>query len=191
MTGQTSRSRVGIYVFGVVSVCIVGVLAYFFVFNIQAEDSAQQNLPPEPEPYVVPPLAGEQYIHDTLRFRLQLPDGFSAREMQGTDGVGTTIILEDAEANGIQIATQPFDEDLRVLTKERVQSDIPDMQIIEPQPVDIGTSHIGLAFKSDNPAFSGASREVWFVFNGTLYQISTYERLDSLLKTMFQTWEFF
>ncbi len=43
---------------------------------------------------------------------------------------------------------------------------------------------------SDNPAFAGASREVWFVFNTNLYQISTYTEFDELLKGLFGTWQF-
>jgi len=65
------------------------------------------------------------------------------------------------------------------------------MQVTGVQPVEIGDDYTGVAFRSDNPAFGGASREVWFVFHGNLYQISTYEHLDSLLQTMFSTWKFF
>jgi len=190
MAENTSRDTRSVHaIIVILALLILGGVSYFIFVSQSVPDTVDDES--VVQPYIVPPLGGEQYVNDTLRFRLELPEGFSPREMQGTDGVGATIVLEDAEANGIQIATRPFDEDLRVLSVERVQSDIPDMQIIEPQPVEIGESHTGLAFKSDNEAFSGASREVWFVFNGTLYQISTYERLDNLLKTMFQTWEFF
>ena len=152
--------------------------------------------PEAQEPYMVP-LLGETYTNDTYHFSLTLPEGFEARSMK--QEVGETIVFENGSGDGIQIIITPFDEDLHVLTKERVQADVPGMQITDAQPVEIGDPstgsgqvyYQGLAFKSDNPAFDGASREVWFVFRGNLYQISTYERLDELLKKMFSTWKFF
>lgn len=45
-------------------------------------------------------------------------------------------------------------------------------------------------FQSDNPAFDGASREVWFVYNDYLYQISAYAEFDEFLKELFGTWQF-
>ena len=93
-----------------------------------------------------------------------------------------------SKRQGFQIFISPVDEDI-VFTKERILQDIPDITVKDPQPVNIGTTGQGIAFLSDNETF-GSSREVWFTFNGYLYQISTYESLDNLLQTMFQTWEF-
>lgn len=137
----------------------------------------------EREPFVVPPM-GEQYTNETYGFSATLPQGFAAREMEGM------VILENQTGEGIQIAITPTDEDIPSLSAERIQVDIPDMAVREPQIVEIGESRTGLAFKSDNEAFNGASREVWFVFRGNLYQISTYEYLDPLLQAIFQTWQF-
>jgi len=161
----------------------------FFITNSAAPEAKL-------EPDVVP-LLSKEYTNDTYHFSLTLPEGFEARSMK--QEVGETIVFENGSGDGIQIIITPFDEDLHVLTKERVQADVPGMQITDAQPVEIGDPstgsgqvyYQGLAFKSDNPAFDGASREVWFVFRGNLYQISTYERLDELLKKMFSTWKFF
>ena len=98
---------------------------------------------------------------------------------------------QGGRSDGVQIIVSPFSEDLHALTQDRIHQDVPDMKISEPQPVEIGANYTGLAFKSDNDAFNGASREVWFVLRGNLYQISTYDRLDPLLKKIFATWKFF
>jgi hypothetical protein len=90
----------------------------------------------------------------------------------------------------VQIIVSPFNEDLHALTQDRIHQDVPDMTISDSQPIQIGENYTGLAFKSDNEAFGGASREVWFAFRGNLYQISTYDRLDPLLKKIFATWKF-
>jgi hypothetical protein len=132
------------------------------------------------------------YSNDQYQFSLSMPDNFTARELVADDSGSKTILLESADhADGVQIIVSPFSEDLHALTADRIHQDVPDMKISEPQPVEIGANYTGLAFKSDNDAFGGASREVWLVFRGNLYQISTYDRLDPLLKKIFATWKFF
>ncbi len=136
-------------------------------------------------------LLTKPYQNDQLKFSLSIPGNFEARQL-ADDGLGaTTILLESTDrADGVQIIVSPFDEDLHELTAERIKLDVPGLAISDPQPVEIGENYKGLAFKSNNEAFDGASREVWFVFRGNLYQISTYDRLDPLLKKIFSTWKF-
>lgn len=143
------------------------------------------------EPYAAPELA-KSYRSDAYGFLLRMPEDFSAQEMPHTDDGGSTIVLQNEKGEGVQILISPFDEDEGsfTLNEERIRADIPDMAITDAQPVEVGPQYTGLAFRSDNEAFSGASREVWFVFKGNLYQISTYERLDPLLRAIFSTWHF-
>jgi len=140
-------------------------------------------------PYMVPPLT-QDYKNTDYNFELNMPADFKAAESPPDENGARTITLQDSTDNGIQIAVTPFDEDITNLTEDRIHQDQPDLTITDPQPVQIGESDTGLAFKSDNQAFDGASREVWFVFRGNLYQISTYDRLDPLLKSIFTTWKF-
>lgn len=157
-------------------------------------EAQKVDVPKVPEEYELPSF-GDTYINNQYRFSLALPEGFVAREMKGADVV--TVVLEEQAPSsemgpaGIQITITPLEEDILHLTKERIQTDIPDMQIEEVQPVEIGDGRSGIAFKSDVPAFGGESREVWFVFDSNLYQISTYARFDALLQTLFTTWKFF
>ncbi len=133
----------------------------------------------------------QPYSNEQFNFSLSMPGNFEARQLAEDGSGATTILFESTDrADGVQIIVSPFDEDLRELTAERIQQDVPDLVISDPQPVEIGENYKGLAFKSDNEAFDGASREVWFVFRGNLYQISTYERLDTLLQKIFSTWKF-
>lgn len=138
-------------------------------------------------PYAVPPLT-QEYTNDEYRFSMNIPADFAKRDLPLDDG--TTLIFEDTSGHGLQILITPFD-DIRELTEDRVREDLPDLMMTDVQPVEIGSDYRGLAFKSDNDAFGGASREVWFVFRGNLYQISTYEKMDGLLKAVFATWKFY
>ncbi len=142
------------------------------------------------EPFVVPPLKNE-YRNQQFGFSLSLPEGFRAGELPVDENGAHTILLQNPQGQGIQILITPYPDDIRVLTADMIRHDIPDMKISDVQPVEIGPDHRGVAFKSDNEAFGGDSREVWFIFRGNLYQISTYAHLDNLLQTLFGTWQFF
>src|SRR3989344_1245770 len=172
-----NKGRIIIITIGAIAIIGGGYYLYSLFFIPSSQDSAEQE-------FVLSPMR-EEYRNEQYGFSLTMPEGFTAREVEDS------IVLEDSSANGIQIMITPIDEDIPALTVERIKADIPDMQISDEQVVEVGSSRTGLAFRSDNEAFGGASREVWFVFRGNLYQISTYDRLDPLLQAIFQTWQFF
>ena len=141
----------------------------------------------------------KQYVSEAYRFSVSIPEDFNAQDLPlGEDGAHT-IVLQNAKGDGIQILVTPYPSDIKTLTADDVRASIPDMKVTDEQVVNIGSDYQGVAFKTDNDAFGGASREVWFYYprftpsglEGQLYQISTYARLDSLLKQMFATWKFF
>lgn len=134
---------------------------------------------------------GPAYTNSTFRFSLRMPADFRASELPPDDSGAHTILLQNGAGQGIQILVTPYQSDPHVITADDVRASIPDMKVAEEQPVQIGSDYTGVAFRSDNDAFGGDSREVWFVFRKNLYQISTYGRLDPLLKEMFATWQFF
>lgn len=134
------------------------------------------------------------FEHTQLRFSFRFPSDMTLSTLPNlVEGVpaGEVILVQNSNAGrGFQITISPFDEPGNILTKERIQADVPDLKIIDPKPLLIGESGQGLAFLSDNDQFGGNSREVWFVFNGNLYQISTYAHLDPILQSVFATWTF-
>lgn len=146
------------------------------------------------------PALGPTYINKRFSFSVQMPQGFRAQELPGTDadGGGQIVTLQNAKGDGVQILITKYPEDLHELTGNDVRAAIPDMRVVQDQVVEIGDDYRGVAFMSDNEAFGGASREVWFVYpecsrgvcQPYLFQISTYARLDPLLKSMFSTWKF-
>ncbi len=139
-------------------------------------------------PYTGAPLEAN-YENKAFNFSLRMPEGFSAQELRADDTGAATVVLQNPQGEGIQIRIVPFD-DVKNLSAEMIREQIPDMQITDVEEVTIGPEHTGVAFISNNEAFEGSSREVWFVFRGNLYQISTYARLDTLLKAMFASWRF-
>lgn len=131
----------------------------------------------------------KEFIHETHNFSFLYPGNLSVGRFD--EGDGETIVIQNAEERvGFQIYITSVGEEI-IMTRERIQEDLPDLEVRDPRPVQLGEqSGQGLAFLSDNESYGGSSREVWFTFNGYLYQISTYASLDPLLQQVLNSWEF-
>lgn len=184
-----------IYAIGsALGVVILGLLVWWAIAAMPKEFSLGEVEPSvasfeSGESYQGAPLSAD-YKNETFRFSLDTPEGFTAGELPPDESGGTAIVLQNEKGEGIQIYIVPGSEQ-NVLTAEDIRASIPDMEVSSPEVVEIGNQYKGVAFLSDNSAFGGASREVWFYYKGNLYQISTYLRLDALLKAMFLTWRFY
>jgi hypothetical protein len=133
----------------------------------------------------------ESYQHPSLGFSFKHPSNFVVSTIPDTSGAEAVVVVNPETGIGVQILISSFDAGEINITPKMIQENIPDLKISEPQQVVIGDgTRSGVAFKSDSSNFGGASREVWFVYNGRLYQISTYAELDGFLQGLFATWEF-
>ncbi len=115
---------------------------------------------------------------------------FNVQEPPST-GEGKIIVLQDAKGNGIQILITPYSSDTKVLTADDVCASIPDMKVTDDQVVEVGNNYKGVAFKSNNDAFGGASREVGFVFLWKPVSNFHLRASGPPLQSMFSTWRFF
>ena len=131
----------------------------------------------------------ETYKNAKYRFSFKYPSDYAVTILpdEGTGGDIVLIQKKDGKS-GVQIAVSPFDEPNAVLTPNRVEQEA-GITVESPQDVLIGAHGKGLAFIGRGTDF-GTSREVWFVFGTTLYQMSTYIELDELLKNVLGTWQF-
>jgi hypothetical protein len=141
-------------------------------------------------PVVESGTLSQTYTNAKHRFSFKYPDGYTVREV-ATEGADTILIENDSTHQGIQIYMTAYTDADTTITADRVRREVPEMEVSNPQPLNIGAgTGVGLAFEGNNQAFGGASREVWFIFGGTLYQISTYPEYDALLRAIFGTWTF-
>ena len=132
----------------------------------------------------------ETYLQPDYNFSFKYPKDFMVSQMPDGSG-GEVVLVQNILKNiGIQILITENDEPDSDITEAVINESITDLKISEPQEVLIGLNRKGLAFKSDNSAFGGASREVWFIYGGNIYQISTYAEFDGFLQGLFGTWEF-
>ncbi len=133
----------------------------------------------------------QTYTHTKYNFSFLYPETYSATTFFDEAVQADVVLVQEAEKGvGFQIQITPFDVDVPVLTAERVKRDLPSMTISDVQEIDLGEYGKGIAFMSNNENFGGSSREIWFVWKGYLYQISTYKYLDSILQAIMNTWEF-
>lgn len=131
----------------------------------------------------------KKYLHEERGFSFLFDGDLSITTLPDLDG--EIILLRDSE-NGreFQIYATYFDEE-GPITVARIQQDLPDLMIEDPQAVKIGPQkqQDALIFIGEDETF-GRTREVWFVGGGQLFQVITKEGNDDLVGPILETWEF-
>ena len=161
--------------------------------------SATSTAPPKIFPETIPEAEQKTldlprtFSHPLYKFSFNYPAGFTANILPSTEAGGETIVVQNQSKNaGFQIHLEPYDDSDTEITAERLARDIPEMKIKEPQEVVIGSYEDqmlvgrGLAWIASDTG----TREVWFIFSGTLYQITAPMENDALLKRVLGTWQF-
>lgn len=148
------------------------------------------------------PRTHETYVHENPDFLLDYPQELEVEEYVEEDGVKTVVFAhpgneaarEVTDKSGFQIFITPY-EDKNNLTRERILEDLPEAVIEEPLVVIVNPSAPeaerieGLTFWSASPDI-GRTKELWFVRDGFLYEITTYAHLDEWLGKIMDSWRF-
>lgn len=137
-------------------------------------------------PFTSPVVDGMRiYRSPLLRFEVTYPEDLQVREYGKANT--STITFEDASGRrGFQVFVVPYAE--ATVSDKRFKMDEPSGVMKEPTQVVIGGIS-ATAFWSTNMVF-GEAREVWFINDGFLYEVTTYKELDSWLAGIMQTWKF-
>jgi hypothetical protein len=130
----------------------------------------------------------QTYSNSKYNFSFKYPKGFTVANFQEGEYGETILIRKHGAKDAFQIFISPFDEP-GSLTKERILKDVPDMVIENAENRILKNGAPGLIFFSQEPSL-GRTREVWFIHNGYLYQVSTYVELDRWLANILSTWRF-
>lgn len=153
----------------------------------------------------------ERYDDPTYGFHFEYPKGLNVSSF--SEDAGDTILVQgqiattgetssndqnsSSQTAGFQIFVSPFDEPIDPaksgtgpITKERILQDIPDMKIIDEQTVMLerDKSIPALIFFSESE--TGKNREVWFVHDSYLYQITASQGFDQTLSQIMATFSF-
>ncbi len=104
-------------------------------------------------------------------------------------GGAMTIVQENAEkVRGLQIFVMPYEGE--VITDERFLMDVPSGVRYNINYTTIGKLGVPVVtFNSFDP-FLGDTREVWFIRNGYLYEVTTFKGMGDWFGPIMQTWRF-
>jgi hypothetical protein len=140
----------------------------------------------QPAARVVPP-GFREYRNTTYHFSLLYPDSLSVQEYKekGT-ALTVTFRANDASGEGFQVFIVPYGA--QSISNARFKQDIPSGVIDQQTPLMLDGKPATMFFSTN--AAMGATREVWFINHGFLYEVTTYQELDSWLARIMQTWKF-
>ena len=180
--------------------CIVcaAALAAFLLFRNSPEESlptdttpVSEAAPPAegdiglPEPRLAPP-GFDEYQSATYRFSLFFPQDLSPSVFK-EPGTAMTVTFEDPfGSRGFQVFVVPYGE--KKITPERFKADIPS-GIIENSRAIVLDGVPAESFYSSNRAL-GDTYEIWFIYHGFLYEVTTYKAYDAWLNEIMSTWKF-
>lgn len=126
------------------------------------------------------------FTDDSLGFSFVIPPGFHAQKT--LDDSGETVLVQSAdESHGFQVYITPFTDPASSVTKARIQSEAK-LTVANDSSITVAGAAQGLQF--DSTADTPPTRQVWFVYNGYLYQASTWASDANLLQTILASWHF-
>jgi hypothetical protein len=168
-------------------VIILGLLGYFLF-------PARKTSPPAVDNSVIVMIPPTAPVSDTtrlyknllFRFSLTYPQDLLVREYDDGSSA-STITFEDATGkNGFQIFIVPYTESQ--ITSQQFKKDVPSGVMREPTDIIIGGQRATMFYSQD--VVKNETREVWFIKNSFLYEITTYASLDTWLAQILSTWQF-
>lgn len=131
------------------------------------------------------PAGSKEYRSEAYHFSLFYPDTLSVKEYKEAGGAQTITFSNNQGEYSFQIFVLPFKESQ--VTEKRFKMDIPSGVLKEPVDVIIDGIRATTFFSTN--AIMGDTREVWFIKNGFLYEVTTYKELDTWLAGIMQSWK--
>jgi hypothetical protein len=132
------------------------------------------------------PDGWREYKNDTYHFSLLYPEELEVKEYREGDTAITITFQNSEQGIGFQVFAIPYGG--QQISDERFKKDIPSGVRVDVVDTTIDGA-LGAAFYSTH-TFLGETREVWFLKNGWLYEISTLKSLDTWLEDIMATWKF-
>ena len=126
------------------------------------------------------------YSSRDFHFSLLFPANLESTEYKEKRGA-LTVSFQDPDTNeGFQVYATPYSRNQ--IDAAQFKLDEPSGVVKEQQDVLVDGAR-GTKFYGHN-ATLGDTREVWFIHNGFLYEVTTFKVLDEWLGSIIQTWKF-
>ena len=131
------------------------------------------------------PAGMSPYSNPQYHFSLLYPSFLQMSQFQSGDAY--TVAFQDPQSRGgFQVYIVPYAG--AQITKDEFQKDIPSGVMINPTNIVVADVPAIMFYSTD--ATMGNTREVWFIKDGYLYEVTTYKQLDDWLSRIMQTWQF-
>ena len=131
--------------------------------------------------------AFRRFVDTVYGFSVEYPRELEYQVFDEEAGGESIVFQKPDERIGFQIFISLFQDEQ--ISTSYIQEFLPSAVIEDPQEIIIGEDIRGVIFWSSD-ARIGRTREVWFPYNGYLYQVTTYEYLDSWLAEIMSSWRF-
>ena len=185
------RGRPSIYAGALILAALVVALLWMFIYSVAAPQSvatftASSATATVASSFPTPPPNTKTYRSDAYHFSLYYPDALSVSEQPGAGGSMVLLFQDQANGQGFEIFIVPYTEPK--ITQARFLMDEPSGVMNDPLNILVDGA-AATEFLSTNPAMA-ASREIWFLHGGFLYEVTAPQPLDSWLLQIMQTWVF-
>ena len=129
------------------------------------------------------------FTHDLRGLSVEVPGELEIKSFDEGGGAETVVFQHPTDQLGFQIFILPYKGEQ--ITEDRILKDIPSGVVKDPQEVVIGKRGDirAMAFVSENPIM-GETREVWFIHDGYLYEVTTYLSYDEWIADIMDTVSF-
>ena len=185
---MTGRMRTAATIAGLCLVVALAVAAFVYVSDSKTKStfdgSGYSNVEFESERIV--PAGMREYQSATYRFSLLYPENLSIKEYDEGRGAGTVTFQDASRGEGFQIFIAPYRE--KQITEERFLLDNPSGAMEEPVEGLLDGALASMFFSTD--PLLGDTREIWFIKDGYLYEVTTLKVLDKWLEGAMLTWRF-
>lgn len=128
-----------------------------------------------------------QYKNIERSFTLEYPRDLKYKDTDEGDTTHTIVFSDDTGDKSFQIFFTPYLGDQ--ITQSRILKDVSSGKFTQPIDIVINGSIRAIVFFSTIDV--GEMREVWFLHDGYLFQVTTYRDLDEWLAKIMETWEFY
>ncbi len=126
------------------------------------------------------------YSDPNFHFSLAYPKDLEVHVYDEDDGSRTVAFEGQTPGIGFQVFVVPYDKPS--IDDARFRADDPSGVMIEPQDISIGGVPAKIFYGHNDQM--GDTREVWFIRNGYLYEVTGYKALDTWLADIMTTWKF-
>ncbi len=130
---------------------------------------------------------GIVYVSTDSAYTLTTPVDFTSTALSQDDGSETVLFVGSTATRNFQMYISDYASD-ELITPQVIQKNIPDLLVEKPETIAVDGAQ-GVAFISGPKDGTLRTREIWFAYNGKLYQITTFKEFDDQMVDILSTWK--